>query len=69
MVATTILRGALGPGEVQRQQQGNGGLGVAGTSGLASNATGLVLLCLRYRVVIHWLGRRGKYPAYPSGLW
>ena len=61
MVATTILRDELGPGEVQRQQQGSGGLGVAGTNGLASNsnATGLILLCLRYRMVIHWLSRRG----------
>ena len=40
MVATTILRGDVGPGEVQRQQQGSGGLGVAGTGGLTSNATG-----------------------------
>ena len=69
MVATTILRGEMGPGEVQRQQQGSGGLGVAGTYGLASNATGPIQLYLRYRLVIHWLGRRGKYPAYPSGLW
>ena len=58
-VDTTILRGDMGPGEVQRQQQESGGLGVAGTHGLASNVTGLILLCLRYRVVIHWLSRRG----------
>ena len=59
VVATTILRGDMGPGEVQRQQQGSGGLGVAGTNGLACNATGSILLCLRYRMVIHWLSRRG----------
>ena len=69
MVDTTILRGDVGPGEVQRQQQGSGGLGVAGAYGPASNATGPILLCLRYRLVIHWLSRRGKYPADPSGLW
>ena len=40
MVATTILRGDLGPGEVQRQQQESGGPGVAGTYGLASNSGG-----------------------------
>ena len=51
------------------QQQGSGGLGVAGTYGLASNVTGPILLCPRYRLVIHWLSLRGKYPAYPSGLW
>ena len=55
MVATTILRGDLGPGEVQRQQQESGGPGVAGTCGLASNVTGPILLYLRYRLVIHWL--------------
>ena len=59
MVATTILRNDMGPGEVQRQQQESGGLGVAGTHGLASNVTGPILLYLRYRMVIHWLRRRG----------
>ena len=59
MVATTILRGDMGPGEVQRQQQGSGGLGVAGIGGLASNVTGPILLRLRYCMVIQWLSRRG----------
>ena len=49
MVDTTILRGDMGPGEVQRQQQGSGRLGVAGTYGPASNVTVQILLYLRYR--------------------